>query len=63
MSTRRFPETLRGLRSIKGFHDEALKGGLAGSRSSRLSDGYRIIYRIVRGELTVNVERTTNHVY
>jgi len=27
-----------GLRKIKGLHDEALKGALGGSRSSRLSD-------------------------
>ena len=33
-----------GLRTIKGFHDEALKGVWKGYRSSRLGDKWRIIY-------------------
>jgi DNA-binding XRE family transcriptional regulator len=35
-----------GLRLIKGFHDEALAGKWAGSRSSRLGDHWRVIYHV-----------------
>jgi mRNA-degrading endonuclease RelE of RelBE toxin-antitoxin system len=34
-----------GLREIKGFHDEALKGKWKGFRSSRLGDPWRVIYK------------------
>lgn len=52
-----------GLRTVKGFHDEALKGDLRGRRSSRLNDGYRVIYAVQQEALTVKVEKVTNHVY
>jgi len=52
------------LRNFKGFHDEALKGGLAGFRSSRLSLQYRVIYRISKEEIqVVYVEEITPHQY
>ena len=35
-----------GLKQIKGFHDEALRGEWKGYRSSRLNIQYRIIYKI-----------------
>jgi addiction module RelE/StbE family toxin len=35
-----------GLRLIKGFHDEALRGKWKGYRSSRLGDQWRVIYRV-----------------
>jgi addiction module RelE/StbE family toxin len=42
-----------GLRLIKGFHDEALKGKWRGHRSSRLGQQYRIIYKIEEREVFV----------
>lgn len=35
-----------GLRTIKGFHDEALKGDWKGFRSSRLNIQWRVIYKV-----------------
>jgi mRNA-degrading endonuclease YafQ of YafQ-DinJ toxin-antitoxin module len=52
-----------GLRKIKGFHDEALAGNLRGSRSSRLNNAWRVIYKIDREQVSVNVERVSNHDY
>ena len=45
-----------GLRFIKGFHDEALRGKWEGYRSSRLGLQYRVIYKIVEREIFVQVE-------
>ena len=52
-----------GLRLIKGFHDEALRGKWAGYRSSRLGLQYRVIYKIVEREVFVQVESLTAHDY
>jgi mRNA-degrading endonuclease YafQ of YafQ-DinJ toxin-antitoxin module len=52
-----------GLRLIKGFHDEALKGEWKGHRSSRLGAQHRLIYRIVAQELLVLVIDITAHDY
>ena len=52
-----------GLRLIKGFHDEALAGKWQGSRSSRLGDQWRVIYRVVPERLTYYVESVTPHNY
>ena len=52
-----------GLRLIKGFHDEALRGKWAGFRSSRLGLQYRVIYKILEGERFVQVENLTAHDY
>ena len=52
-----------GLRLIKGFHDEALRGEWKGHRSSRLGITYRIIYRIVEKEVCVQVIKITSHDY
>jgi addiction module RelE/StbE family toxin len=52
-----------GLRLIKGFHDEALRGKWAGHRSSRLGLQYRVIYKIVESEIFVQVESLTAHDY
>ena len=45
----------QGLRLIKGFHDEALKGGWKGFRSSRLNKQWRVIYKTDHEQLTVYV--------
>ena len=52
-----------GLRHIKGFHDETLKGKWKGYRSSRLNLQYRVIYRVVKDEILVQVVDLTAHDY
>jgi mRNA-degrading endonuclease YafQ of YafQ-DinJ toxin-antitoxin module len=52
-----------GLRSIKGFHDEALTGELKGHRSSRLGIQFRLIYRVVASEQLFQVVSITAHDY
>ena len=52
-----------GLRLIKGFHDEALRGEWKGHRSSRLGDHYRVIYLIEATEIIVKVIDLTPHDY
>jgi len=49
----------KGLRLIKGFHDEALAGEWKGYRSSRLGDQWRVIYRVVADESLFQVESVT----
>jgi len=52
-----------GLRLIKGFHDESLRGEWRGWRSSRLGLKYRVIYRIENDRLYVQVIDITAHDY
>jgi proteic killer suppression protein len=52
-----------GLRAVKGFHDEKMAGRLSASRSSRLNQQWRVIYRVSAATVTVTVERTTPHEY
>ena len=52
-----------GLRFIKGFHDEALRGDWKGFRSSRLSIKYRLIYKIIEKDILVQVVNVTPHDY
>ena len=52
-----------GLRSIKGFHDESLKGQWRGHRSSRLGLQYRLIYKIEKKVLYIKVIDITPHEY
>lgn len=52
-----------GLRSIKGFHDEALSGNWKGFRSSRLNIQYRVIYKVEKVQIFVQVEAVTPHDY
>ena len=52
-----------GLRLIKGFHDEALKGQWKGYRSSGLGKQYRLIYKIEDKKLYVKVIDITPHDY
>ena len=53
----------QGLRLIKGFHDEALRGEWKGHRSSRLGLQYRVIYRTEANQLRVLVLEVTPHDY
>ena len=52
-----------GLRLIKGFHDEALRGEWKGCRSSRLGLQYRVIYIVEKREVRVLVIDITAHDY
>jgi addiction module RelE/StbE family toxin len=52
-----------GLKQIKGFNDEALRGEWKGYRSSRLNQQYRVIYRVEREKVYVEVVRVTAHDY
>ena len=52
-----------GLKQIKGFNDEALRGEWKGYRSSRLSIQYCIIYKIENEQLFVKVIKITAHDY
>jgi addiction module RelE/StbE family toxin len=53
----------QGLRSIKGFHDEALKGEWKGFRSSRLGKQWRVIYLKEDKHLEIYVIEVTPHKY
>ena len=52
-----------GLRRIRGFNDEALRGEWKGYRSSRLNRQYRVIYKIERQQVLVKVVKVTPHDY
>ena len=52
-----------GLKLIKGFHDEALRGEWQGYRSSRLGEQYRVIYRVISGRSLFQVVHITPHDY
>ena len=52
-----------GVRQIKGFHDESLRGEWKGHRSSRLGQQYRVIYKVVKDEVLVQVVNVTAHDY
>jgi addiction module RelE/StbE family toxin len=52
-----------GLRLIKGFHDESLRGEWQGHRSSRLGLHYRLIYQVVERDVEVLVVDLTAHDY
>jgi plasmid maintenance system killer protein len=52
-----------GLRRIRGFRDEALRGNRKGHRSSRLNNQYRVIYKIKRTLVWVEVVSVTPHDY
>lgn len=50
-----------GLRLIRGFNDEPLREEWKGHRSSRLNVQYRVIYKIDRENVYVQVEKVTPH--
>lgn len=52
-----------GLRQIKGFKDESLRGKWQGYRSSRLNIQYRVIYRIKKELVLIEVVDLTPHDY
>jgi addiction module RelE/StbE family toxin len=54
---------LNGLRLIKGFHDESLRGEWKDHRSSRLDRQFRVIYRVEQDQVLVQVVNITAHDY
>jgi len=52
-----------GLKQIKGFKDEAIRGEWKGHRSSRLNIQYRVIYKIEKDLVLVQVVNVTPHDY
>lgn len=52
-----------GLKAIRGFNDESLRGRWKGFRSSRLGQKYRVIYRIEARYVLVKVVDLTPHDY
>ena len=52
-----------GLRLIKGFHDEALKGKWRGHRSSRIGQQYRVVYKVEERKVLVLVVDIAAHDY
>ena len=53
----------QGLRLIKGFNDELLRGQWRGHRSSRLGQQFRVIYRVEQHKVLVEVVSVTAHDY
>jgi addiction module RelE/StbE family toxin len=53
----------QGLKLIKGFNDESLRGEWKGHRSSGLGKQFRVIYRVEREQVLVQVVRITAHDY
>ena len=53
----------QGLRLIKGFHDEVLRGEWKVYRSSRLNIQYRVIYRVESGLVFIEVFDIIPHRY
>ena len=53
------------VKSIRGFHDESLKGKRLGQRSIRLSKAYRAIYQIdKRGKIDfIEIQEVNKHEY
>ena len=52
-----------GLRAIRGFNDEPLRGQWKGFRSSRLGQQYRVIYKVEAANIFVRVVDLTPHDY
>jgi len=54
---------LKGLRMVKGFHFEKLKGKRSGQCSCRLNRGYRVIFEKQGNNFLVVVLEVTKHEY
>ena len=53
----------QGLRKIKGLRDESLGGDWKGHRSSRLNQQYRVIYKVEKDQILIQVVNVTPHDY
>lgn len=54
---------LEGLRKIKGLRDESLSGEWKGHRSSRLNQQYRVIYKVEKDRIFIEVVSVSPHDY
>ncbi len=54
---------IQGLKMIKDYHDETLRGEWNGFRSSRLSLQWRVIYKVETEQLEVYVIDVNAHKY
>ena len=52
-----------GLRRIKGFHDESLRGEWKGHRSSRPGLQFRVIYKTLKDKVMIQVVNLSPHDY
>ena len=52
-----------GLKKVRGFRDEALKGDWKGFRSSRLNKQWRVIYKVEEKNFEVFVMDVSPHKY
>ena len=53
----------QGLRKIKGLRDESLSGDWKGHRSSRLNQQYRVIYKVEKDQILIQVVNVIPHDY
>lgn len=53
----------QGLGKIKGLRDESLSGEWKGHRTSRLNQQYRVIYKVEKDKILVEVVSVTPHDY
>lgn len=53
----------QGLRKIKGLRDESLSREWKGHRSSRLNQQYRVIYKVEKDQILIEVVSVTPHDY
>lgn len=51
----------QGLRKIRGLRDESLSGDWKGNRSSRLNQQYRVIYKVEKDKVLVQVVNVSPH--
>ncbi len=54
---------LRGLRAVKGFHLEKLKGKRKGQYSCRLNRGYRVFFKKIDNNFVIEVLEINKHEY
>jgi proteic killer suppression protein len=46
-----------------GFHDEPLKGERRGERSARMNKAYRLIYRVIKDRVRIELLEVNKHEY
>ncbi|MFH1223057.1 MAG: type II toxin-antitoxin system RelE/ParE family toxin [Pseudomonadota bacterium] len=56
-------EGFLGLRRVKGFHFEKLKGSRVGQYSCRLNRGFRVIFQMGRDKVLLEVLEVNKHDY
>ena len=47
----------------RGYHDEPLKGSRKGQRSVRMNRAYRLIYRVVKDRIEIELLEVNKHEY